>query len=107
VDGRRRGRRGLGKGIAGDQGVPLGQRRREDLLVEAELRAAQRGEGGEDLVPGLGTADDGIAAVDVGGDVVEPRPGERCAERLRGQLRLPADTAEEEEVNRAFHSTPK
>ena len=97
--------RGLGERIARDQIVPLGQRRREDRLVEIEMLSTKLGDCCDDLLPAQPAADDGVAAVDVVGHVFKARRGEFFAERLNRQLSFPADAAEEEEINGAFHRT--
>jgi hypothetical protein len=95
--------RGFGR-IAGDDSVPLGQRGREDGFVECEVLSAKLCNFGNDLLPVHPAADDGVAAVDVSGHVFKSRLGEFFAKRLNRQLRFPADTAEEDEIDGAFHA---
>src|SRR5262245_34373021 len=57
----------------------------------------------DDLLSIQPAADDGVAAVDVGGHVREAGLGEFFAKRLDGQLRFSSDAAEENEIDDAFH----
>ena len=79
----------VGEGVVRDQGLPLLQRRGVDRLGEAEPLLADLRDGGDHLLPGEVAPEDGVAAVDVGGDVLEPRPGEGLAERGVGSWVAP------------------
>src|SRR5688572_28751628 len=103
MDGGWRSAGSLAKWIARDQRLPLRQCRRENGLVEAELFAAELRNGGDDRLPIQPAADNGVAAVDIGSHAFKARRSELRTECLDGQLRFPADAAEEDEINGAFH----
>ena len=90
----------VGERVVRDQGFPLLQRRGVDRLGEPELLLADLRDGGDHLLPGEVTAEDGVAAVDVRGDVLEPRFRQGFAEGSDGELGGPADAAEQEDVRR-------
>ena len=88
----------VGERVVRDQGVPLLQGRGVDRLGEPEPFLADLRDGGDHLHPGEVAAEDGVPAIDVGCDVLEPRFRERFAERGRGELGGSADAAEEQDV---------